>query len=189
MTLSPRTSKLLAVALLIAVSVLGYVLVVEPLTNLYAARQARISVLAMRAAQLGVRDEDAPQVKRRLADLQAHKNEATPFWPGATDAVAAAGLQERVTTLLGNEGAVIGSTEVLPPAADGDLHKIALKVSFQGEIDQLEHVLHAVETMSPSLMVEHLSVRAADTPQGDRPLAVELQLFGFAKPQTNRPAS
>jgi hypothetical protein len=191
MTLAPRTSKLLAVALLIAAAALGYVLVIEPLTNLYAARQGRIATLAMRASQLGVRAEDAPELKQRLAHLQSPERKDTPFWPGATDAVAAAGLQERVKSLLGDAGAVIESTEVLPPSIDGGLRKIALKVRFEGEIDQLEHVIHGVETMSPSLMVERLTVRAADSPrEGAPPLSIELQVFGLAEPPTNaRPAS
>jgi len=192
MTLAPNTSKLIAVALLLAAAALGYLLIFAPLMDLYAAREGRIALLATRASRIGVvSSEDTPGLKKRLADLRSRPGAATPFWPGATDAVAAAGLQERVKTLLEREGAVIESTEVLPPATDGGLRKIALKVRFAGEIDQLERVIHAVETMSPSLVVDRLAVRSLDTPgEGAPPLAIELQVFGLAEPSgLDRPAS
>jgi general secretion pathway protein M len=181
MTLAPRTSKLLAVALLVGAVALGYELIFAPLMQLYASRQAQITLLATRAGRIIAQSRDVPALKAELGGLAEQTGHVVPFWPGATDAVAAASLQERVKSLLQSEDTVIGSAEVLPPTVEGGVHKITLKVRFDGEIDQVERVVHAVETMSPALMVDHLTIRNSEVAQSSAPpLSVELQVSGLA---------
>ena len=191
MTLTPRDSKLAAIGLLVMGLALGYLLVAQPLMSFYSSRNERIVPLAARAARLTAQTQTAPELKARLARLESQPGSIAPFWPGATDAVAAAGLQERVKSLLDQEGAVVESIEVMPPTADANLHKISLKVTFAGEIDQVERVVHGVEAMSPALMIDHLTIRNLEVPQASAPpLSVELQVFGLASgAPAERPSS
>jgi general secretion pathway protein M len=190
MTLAPRASKLLAIAMLVTAAGAGYALVIDPLVTLYGRQQERLDMLALRAARLAAPAADAPDLKRELDTLRTRIG-ITPFWAGRTDAIAAAGLQQAVQALIAAQNAAIESTEVLPAARQGTLHKIALKVRFACEIDQLERIVQTIETSSPALMIDHLTVSKSEAPQpGASPLSIDLEVFGFAEPPlAGRPAT
>lgn len=183
MTAGSPLSRIAALGLLAISLVLAYELVASPLIGLYTERASRIDTMAERVARIKVRAEDTPALEHQLADLQANHAQASPFWSGKTDTVAAAGLLERIKTLLQREGATIQSTDVSSPTSKDSLHRIGVKVRFEAEIDQLQRALHAIEVMKPALMVSHLAVRHINSTRPEpQPLAVELDVYGLAAP-------
>lgn len=186
-----RHGRIAAIVLLLVMLATVESFVVEPLSALYAAGEKRLALLSARAGRVSVGKINGPELQIALAALEQSGQATAVFWPGATDAVAAAGLQEKMRALVQEAGASIDQTEALPPVAEGALRRISLRVRFSADIDQVERVVHAAESMKPSLVVGHLSIHTLNSARADAPgLAVELQVFGLAEPsQVARPGA
>lgn len=183
MTLLARKERLAAVALLVLAILAAHILIVAPLIALYEARETRLDMLATRALRVAAQHGSGDDAARRLAALESAGTARAIFWPGATEAVAAAALQEQMRALLAQSGAQVETTEALPSTIDGALPRIALKLRFSGDIDQVSRVIHGVETLRPALVVDRLAIRTQNSARSDAPeLSVELQLSGFAEP-------
>lgn len=190
MTFFSNRKRLFAVGLL-AAALLGLnALVVTPLMGLYRAGEQRIDLLRERALRVSASRETRPVWQQKLAELERSGQAGAVFWPGATDEVAAAALQQRVRGLIRDSGALIGETEAIPPSSAGPFREIALKVRFSADIDQVLRIVHGAESMKPSLAVKRLSLHRASVTKPDAPeLNVELELKGLAQPSAGRPAA
>lgn len=130
---------------------------------------------ATKAAQL------SQQESRRVAPSQQERL----LLAGDTMGIAGANLQKQVEDLiLQNDGAV-SSVQVLPPKADGDLMRIAIRVSFSIANDGLRDFLYELETRVPLNFVDEISVRTSDKqrskagPSSLGPLNVTMEISGF----------
>ncbi len=85
MSLFESRSRLAALVLLLGVAVGLEEFVVAPLVHLYGERQAKISVLRLRAGRVASQAADGPTLARALASFQSSGKAAEVFWPGATD--------------------------------------------------------------------------------------------------------
>lgn len=176
-------SKIIALLLLALAVGMVYALVAVPLLAHYNKQKARISVLATRAAMISMQSELAPELQRTLAQIQTGATGQAPFWPGATNAAITAGLVERINALLVQESARIGSTEILPSDKTTNLQTIGIKIRFEADIEQVQHIVHGVETMSPPLLIKRLAIRSLNaTSKNAQPLAIEMEAYGLAEP-------
>jgi hypothetical protein len=81
--------------------------------------------------------------------------------PGATPAIAGAGLQSTVAAVIAGEGAQLIETQFVTSQAEAvETATLALKVSFSGGTNQLQRVLFALE--SRPLLVRQLAVSRDD---------------------------
>jgi general secretion pathway protein M len=184
MKLFEHRSRIAALALLVGAIAAAQSFVVAPLAHIYSERAAKIALLSARAGRISNQESSGPGYERSLAAIEHSGKAAAIFWPGTTDAIAAAGLQEKMRATLQQAGATIDQTEALAPTTEGELHRIGLKVQFSADIDQAEHLVHAVESMTPSLVVDRLAVHALNSPRPDTAeLGVELRVFGYAAPR------
>ena len=151
MTLLAHKARLAALVLLALAILAVHAVLFAPLMAFYEAREKHIDMLATRALRVTVQHGTRDEAARQLADLESSGQARAIFWPGATEAVAAAALQEQMRALLAQAGAAVESTEALPSVADGKLSRIVLKLRFSGDIDQVSRVVHGVETMKPAL--------------------------------------
>ncbi|MFO1187700.1 MAG: type II secretion system protein GspM [Alphaproteobacteria bacterium] len=183
MRLLAYKERLVALALLALAILAAQGMVVAPLVALYDAREKHLDMLTTRAMRVAIQRGSSEETQRRLAALESSGEARAIFWPGTTEAVATAALQEQMRTLLTQSGADVETTEALPSVPDGALARIALRLRFSADIDQLSRVIHSVEAARPALIIERVAVRAQNSTRVDAPaLAVELQLFGFAEP-------
>jgi general secretion pathway protein M len=182
MILLARKERIVALVILALVILAAHAVLVAPLVALYDAREKRIEILSMRALRVAAQNGTGDEAARQLATVESSGQARAIFWPGATEAVAAATLQEQMRALLAEAGAEVQSTEALPPVADGNFSRIALKLRFSGDIDQVSRVVHGIETMKPALVIERLAIHGQNSTREDAPgLLVEMQLFGFAE--------
>lgn len=150
-----RPGQLLALGVTLLLLAAMWVAIGQPLIGWYADRS---EVLAQRAALV-----------RRMGALVAgaapsRAGSATPdlsgaaLLPGATDAIAAADLQQHVQDMAAKAGLALASTETLPATAAGAYRRIGLHVSAAGTWPVLVAMLKAVQQAQPRMLIEGLQL-------------------------------
>ena len=81
--------------------------------------------------------------------------------PGATDALAAAWLQQRIDELAAQAGVRVGSEENLPGHTEGDLRSIAIRLTVSGSYRSAVALLAALARSDVPIVVDELVMRGA----------------------------
>jgi general secretion pathway protein M len=84
---------------------------------------------------------------------------------GETSGLAGAELQRVLTELARRSGLSLRSTHVAPPKREADLAAIGVEVSLQGQTEGLRTFIHAIETGTPVLFIETLSIKSVPSYQ------------------------
>ena len=148
-----RTGQLLALAILCLVLGGVYLLLVSPILDLYSQREATLADRRMLAPRLSVAAAELPELRARLAELQAS---ATTALDGASDAIAAANLQSRIEELAKSAGVTISSTEGLAGENRGAYRRVGLRLAISGEYEAIIKLLAAIETAAPPLVLSNV---------------------------------
>ena len=157
--------RCLALAMLVAVLGIGYLVVAIPVLDLYSQREAALERQRMLEPRLRAAAESVPALRARLAELQASASNRKIILDGNTDAIASANLQSLVEELATSAGVSVASTEGLAPDNRGPYRRIGLRIAINGEYDNLLALLAAIETATPPLVLDNLQIRARLQPQ------------------------
>jgi general secretion pathway protein M len=186
---TPSLSRAAAFLLLAAVLVAVYVWIVEPIAAAYAATKTAIAdtrTLAERYDRLGAA---RAALQAQLVAIEQKPDTAAYYMSGATDALAAAALQARVTALVEGSGASLLSIQTLTSTEDRGLRRVAIRLQMTAEIGPLVRVLHGLETGIPLLFVDNLELQSQSAPaiepgaaQPSAPLIVGFDLYGYLPP-------
>ncbi len=182
-TLRSAVSKLAALAILVGGIWSIYAFAVTPLTE-----------------RLTAAEEGLEQQRRLLGHLLAEAHSArlsgtglqgglsaddAAFISGGSEASRVALLQSRVAQIASLAGARIGSSRAMAERDQGALRLAGIDVQIAGTIDQLQSVLHALESQNPVLVVETLEIIrspvAEGAPSGN--LDARLVVTGAIKPK------
>ena len=79
---------------------------------------------------------------------------------GDTSGLAGAELQRVLTELARRSGLSLRSTHVAPTKREADLAAFGVEVSLQGQMEGLRAFVHAIETGTPILFIETLSIKS-----------------------------
>lgn len=193
----PRAERdrLLALALLLAVLGLLYLIVVHPLfTKPMLAADARIDDLRERDARVRALLGQAPQISKRLAELDARGRVADFLAEPTTELATAALIQqlERVVEEVspGNRGCAITNRAPLsdePPP--GRFRQVTVQVRLRCGNAETLAVLHALESARPYLFVDALNISSqryfaipGNSPPQEGGLDVSFDLYGYLRP-------
>jgi len=185
----------LALALLLALLGLLYLLFVHPwFTVPLREADARIDELQERDSRLRALLQQAPQIRQRLAELDA-RGSAAGFLAEPTTELATAALIQRLERVVeevspGNRGCAIQNRAPLsgdPPA--GRYHRVTVQVRLRCGNAETLGVLHALESARPYLFVDALNITAQRyfaIPGNNLPqeggLDVSFDLYGYLRP-------
>jgi general secretion pathway protein M len=184
-------SRLLALALLVALPALAYVLVVEPVVAAY--RDAGEAIVRAQELLQSYREraEQRPRLTQLLAAAAEHADAVTGYLKAVDGALAAAELQDRVKGVVEGAGGALRSAqslEVEPVEAVPGVRRAGLKVRFEADIESLATILYELETGEPYLFVEGLSIREPrrqqrrrDQPDEAPQLDVVVDLYGYVR--------
>lgn len=136
-------------------------------------RQAELDILQRRTV---IKQADAEE--RLLAD---------PFVEGATGALAANALQQRIAGLVEEIGGKLSSIAVEPASDEAEARgRVVVQASADMDTAALQQMLFRLETGAPFLFVQQLTVQrvsdeasAADRPQS---LHVDMRIAGYQRP-------
>ena len=175
-----RQGRFLAIAFTLFLIVLIWIGLVSPLMGLYrdqgdalAQKQLLVDHMALLAASL-------PELKTQAADLQ-DANAQSPLLDGATDALAAARLQEMLEKMASSSGVTLLSVESLPAEATGASRRIGLKVDLTGTYSSLIDLLTRIDQATPPLLIDELSLQAPQVmnSENDFQLVTSFKVYGF----------
>ena len=171
-------------ALIVALLALSaaYLLVVAPLGELYAERQAALENRRILLPRLMSAADELPGLRARASELRAAAGTHEITLEGASDAIASADLQGRIEELGASVGATIGSTESLPAEARGGYRRIGLRYVLSGSYETLVKLLARIEAATPPLVSDNLHIhgvlRRPGTPAASG-LDAGLDVYGF----------
>ena len=187
--------RLLALALLLGVLGLIYLLVVHPLfTQPLQAVDDRIADLRDRDARVRALLEQAPQITKRLAELDT-RGSASGFLAEPTTELATAALIQQLERVVdevtpGNRGCAITNRAPLsgePPA--GRYRRVTVQVRLRCGNGEALAVLHALESARPYLFVDALNISSqryfaipGNNPPQEGGLDVSFDLYGYLRP-------
>jgi general secretion pathway protein M len=183
-------SRLLAVALLGAVLLAGYALVVSPVIAAYQEVGQGIEQSQLLLQRYRSLAGERPQLSARLAELEQRAARAGGYLKGSSDALAAAELQDQVRAIIEGAGGSLRSTQILPASpidATVPLRKAALRIQLGIDIEGLQKVLYDLETGQPYLFVDQLTIRPQRTRRRSSELEVEpvldvsFEVFGYVR--------
>lgn len=188
--ISPRLSRLLALAILVFVLVVPYVAIVRPYLDALAANRDAISEqAALRDRYVGLAAGDAAS-DTGAADAGDESSEEgggeSAYLEGASEALVAADLQNRVKTVVQDNGGVLNSTQILETTSESGFRRLAVRVRMSAGMDALYKVLYELETQRPFLFIDNIDINARTVRLPDRKretveLIVTFDLFGFMR--------
>ncbi len=173
---------ILGVAVAVGLS-LVYIAVVEPIVDY---RRSVAEEIAEGHEQL----EQAERFVGALESLRAERDDLkqkldqarTRLLPGATGAIGAAALQERVNSVAGTRGITVQSTQVMREEDAPPFKKVAVRLTLSGELKQFAGFLADLEYGPQALRVPFMEVSrrgAAVAGKGPRALSVNTEVSGY----------
>jgi len=112
-----------------------------------------------------------PALRREVADLEAAIAAQGLTLDAASESLAGARLQERVTGIVTRHGAEVQSARAQPAGREEGLHRIDVRVQIQADSEELADILAEMEAARPLLVVRSLNVRALREADGRRGFA------------------
>jgi len=142
----------------------------------------------MLAPRLSAAAAELPELRARLAELQAAAKTRDIVIDGASNAIAAANLQSRPEELAKSVGVTIGSTEGIAAENRGGYRRVGLRLAISGEYEAIIKLLAAIETAAPPLVLSNMQFHGVLRPtaqaQSSR-LDAGVEVYGFRRTDTS----
>ncbi|MFO1035954.1 MAG: type II secretion system protein GspM [Geminicoccaceae bacterium] len=184
--LSPSARKLVAVLVLVLVVAAVAALAAAPwlLLRHQDEELARVDKrLEDLRARLPLRDE----LTAKLRALQQNGAADQAIVRGATSAIAAASLQEKLAGLATEQNVAVDRVQILESEAAAPYVKVGLRIDVSGTVESVRNLLYTIETGQPVLFVRAMDLRlpeASDTSTGPSDmLAGSIEVFAYAEVQ------
>jgi len=158
--LSLKQRQFLAVAILAIFMLFVLVFLIKPFLSSYMSYGETIESLEQ---QVQTFQRLAQGMEQTEADLEKLKqnNPAEEFYlPESKPALAAAELQQYLSSVIRRSGGQVVSTKILNQTNDTPLLSVAIQVHLRLEIEQLVPLLHRIESGKPMLFINNFSVAA-----------------------------
>lgn len=180
-------SRILALALLGAVLAGLYLLAVRPMTEQYLHYRQSIDQSQDLLGQYRRLGASLPALQSQLDELDRRRTSAGTHLQGASDALVAADLQNRIKGIVDAHGGQLTSTQILAAKDEAELRRIGIRVQMTATVDALYRIFHDLESGKPFLFLDNIDIRqrrarrrrkeAAD----DSNLAVRFDIYGYLR--------
>jgi|GEM_PF-980843 len=158
--LNLRQRQGLALALLAILLLLVYLLLLHPYINSYREYGERISSLEQQYKTYERLTQGAEQAEQELRVLQRDRSTAEYYLPESKPALAAASLQQLLSSVIRQTGGQVISTNIINQDDDSPLLKVGIQLHLKLEISELVPLLHRLESGTPLLLIESFSITA-----------------------------
>lgn len=154
----PR-GQALALGVTVLMAALAWFGMVAPALEWYADRTETLNRQHALARRMAALVATLPALRREAEGAGKAADDAEPLLSGASDAVAAALLQQRIDELAAAAGVRPGSEEILPAQPAGDLRAIAVRVTLNAPWKSLVGLLLALGRADIPMIAEDVQVR------------------------------
>ncbi|MBR9869157.1 MAG: general secretion pathway protein GspM [Oceanospirillales bacterium] len=158
--LNLRQRQGLALALLCILLLLVYLLLLHPYINSYREYGDRISSLEQQYEIYERLTQGAEQAEQELRALQRDRSTVEYYLPESKPALAAASLQQLLSSVIRQSGGQVVSTNIINLDDDSPLLKVGIQLHLKLEISELVPLLHRLESGMPLLLIESFSITA-----------------------------
>lgn len=150
--------RVTAVLLVFATLILFAGAVLLPLHGWYSQYEQRLEqALATKARLKAVADYGVADGSR--TDGAAISTYAGDFLAGAEDALIMANLQTRLRALVVSRNCEFSSARTLSPKSVDGLTYLGVKIQLKGDLRDVQHIVHGIETAAPFLFIERAHLR------------------------------
>ena len=150
----------LALLILVVVAGLAYSVTVTPLLSLKRDYSDRIDNLERRLRIVDNKLARGDSLRARQAVLKQQMERNDHYLKSNTEALAGADLQRIIKRLAQLNQCEILSTQPLPSIQESGFNAVSLKVRMRGKLDNFVRIFHALETGTPYLFLDDLSIRS-----------------------------
>jgi hypothetical protein len=186
-SLNRALRRAIALALLLAVPWLAYLGAVMPVRAYYQGLVAEAATLEDTLARYRALGEERAALALQLRGAEAQEPDSALYLEGASDALAAAQLQDLLNGIVRESDGSVDSVRVMESAEDGPYRRISVQLLIESRIDALRKILHGIETGKPYLFVKSIGIanisgvrpNSALTEPAD--LDVRLEIYGYRK--------
>lgn len=179
-SLISRVVALSVVAVALAAIVFGIVI---PVQGQYEEANRTLARSQQALQRYRMEIEGLKSLEERKAALEKAGFAGNALLTGTSEALAAAKVQQAVTSAIERHKGTLETLRIAPAEEVNGLTKIAVDVRSKLTTPTLQRVLHALETASPYLFVDALSVarnrRSGQETTADEALGVRLRIYGF----------
>ncbi len=186
--LTPKSSRWLALVLLVLTIGLVYFLTINPLFKRYKANTATIDQLNSRLTRYQQLVNRRASLEQQIAGINKNQQTKKYYLKNKTESLAAAELQSRISKLVSTSGGTMISTQPLNTMASGLLPRIRVRVRINADIEALRKIVYSLETGTPFLFVDNFSVSAKGRhvsrksgKDAKRPLNIQFELSGYIR--------
>ena len=183
-----RPGQALAVGCLVLALALIWLGAIDPIWSWYAERQAMLEQRQALLVRMRGLAASLPALRAASASQRGDGAEAaTAILPGATDALAAAALQEAVQKMATAAGASLTAVETLPAAMAAERwHKVSLRISLNAPWPVLIDLMHALGKAPARIFVGdvHFHSPAVVAHPANLPIQASMVLYGFRPADT-----
>ena len=177
--LSRRERALVAVALLAAIGIAGYLYVVEPIrqrnaqeAELIPVREARLERRRALIAQRSTLTSELADADKRVAA------ESLRLLQGPTPPLAASELQKLIKDLAATVGVEVRSERVLPTVDRGGLVEVPIEITVAGGVREAVNLLGRLDQTPKLLTVQDFKMRVVSLGQ-PRDLLTTITVAGY----------
>jgi len=189
--LPPLVGRMAALALLLALLALVWVVGLAPLLDEYRADRETVAFASEQLPRLQQLAAAAPLLRAELERVSRDPSGSTRLLGGTSDALAGADLQNLVSREATRHGLALRSAQILPTVAEEGFRRVGIRVALEGSIAGLHRLLYSVETSPTFLFVDNLEVRSrsggrvlqrpnAQVTQDER-LAIRFDVLGYRR--------
>lgn len=157
---TPWISRLAAVLLLIAAIATVYVFLADPIIVGYSETDQEIEEVRDQLSHFQRLAATAPALAEQMKRSETPQTSQSYYLSGGTDALAAAGLQDRVNVLVERTGGSLRSIQPMPGIDEQGFRRITLRVQMTGTVAALFETLYVLEAGTPILFVENLNIQS-----------------------------
>lgn len=161
-----RRGQILALGMGVAALLLLWAALLAPLLSWYQERAEELTQQRALAAHMQALAREIPTLRTAVAAQGPEQGGDVLLVNGNSDAIAGANLQSALQDLATQSGTSLDSAALAPVQPAGPLRKIGLQVSLTASWPALISFLSAIETASPRMIVDGLSLSNAG-PQDD----------------------
>ncbi|MES9919712.1 MAG: type II secretion system protein GspM [Candidatus Thiodiazotropha sp.] len=173
--LTPRQSRILAVAILIVILATVSVLVLYPawsMNTTYSVRIEDTQFQLQRYQRIANQDERYQLEFNKLKRVQQSDSR---YLQSKTDSLANAELQRRIKQVVAAGQGEIISTQTAQISQEEILNKVAIRVRMKSTLENLKQIIYQLESQKPYLFIENISLRSRHVPRRRLPKTKEIE--------------
>lgn len=158
--LSPRIHAAASLAILLAFTVLFYLIIIAPGLSEREAFRERLASLQTQYQRFAAAARSIPDLESQVHTLVSRQGNRIGFLTDASAPLAAASLQKKIQSIVEGHGGSLISTQVVPTVDTGLFAPVTLQVQVRLNMEGLKQILYLIESDSLLLKVSELVIES-----------------------------